>query len=50
MAFEYVSGISPNDDGNIWEPQPRFYQTVLKFHILQKEMLSSWICLGLMEN
>ena len=50
MAFQHVSGISLNFDENIWKRQSTCYQTVLKFHISQKEMFSNWICLGLMEN
>ena len=50
IAFEHVSGISRNCDENIWERESTSYQTVLKFHISQKEMFSNIVCLGLMEN
>ena len=50
VAFEHVSGISPNYDENRWERQSPCCEKVLKFHISKKEMFSNSICLGLMEN
>ena len=50
MAFEDVAGISLSYDENTFDRQPMFYQTVLRFPILLKEMFSKSSFLGLMEK
>ena len=50
MAFEHVSGIFLKHDKNTCERQSTCYQTVLRFHILLKEVFSNSICLDLIEN
>ena len=50
MAFEPVTGIHVNYDGNICDWQSTSYQAVLGFQILLTEMFSNSISLRLMEN
>ena len=50
MAFEHVAGISLSYDKNTYDRQLTCYQTVIRFHIWVKEMFSSSIFLGFLEN
>ena len=50
VAFEHVSGISLNIDKNTCEPQSMCYETVLRFNIWIKEMVSNSIVFVIMEN
>ena len=50
MAFKHVAGISLNSDENTFYRQSTYYQSVLRFHICLKEIFSSSISFGIIEN
>ena len=50
MAFEDVAAIFLSYDKNTFDRQSTFYELVLWFQILLKEMFSKSNFLGLMEN
>ena len=50
IPFEHVAEISLNYDKQTCKRQSTCYQTVLTFHISQKEMFSNSFFRGLMEN
>ena len=50
MPFEHVAGISLSYYENTYDRQSTCYETVIRFHILVKEMFSNSIFLVFLEN